>query len=804
VPTATPAPPDDSWQKVQQAGVLRVGTTADYPPFEYYNDNLVLDGFDIALIQKVGEKLGLKVELSNFAFDTLPVAVSIGQVDVAIGALSVTPERQVIADFSNVYYASSDAVLSRPEADPQKIKDPNALAAVRLGVQVNSVYQTYAQQELVDAGLMPKQNLIVYIDNSQAVNDLKAKRLDAVWLDLKPAQEFANAGGVKILIQDMNQQLYAIGMQKGAEALRGKINDALTQLQNDGTLANLQVEYLGARPEDVVTPQPLPTTTPQPTPVPAECLHNAQWVASSTDKNSSPVLSPGQPFTKVWRMRNNGSCTWKSGYSMAYSYGNVAAAQMGGQPILVTRDVKPGETYDFEVILVAPAVPGTYQGFWNVRSSINIAFGETAWVNITVAGKATSTPKPTQTPVPDIDFEAHPTTITEGQSVLFEWDTDNVKEVYFYHDGQNWWEHPVDDDGESTEWPPYSMKYYLYVIQKNDSVTVREILITVNPAAPDLPDIEYLNANPPQVMVNECFSLDWSVKGDVDQVSLLYNNSIILKDAPLVGNYPECPNLIGTRIYTLQATGPGGTSTRQTSVNVQSPPPTSTPVPDLPTNTPVPPTATPTATQPVPQPPVIQNFTMSPNNIEQDQCAMASWSAGGGTTSVQLLMNDGWLLDSTELENSVEVCPPVAAPATVKYTLIAYNNTGQTDSREATVQVDPAPPQNPLANTNWRLLAMQGPGDVPPEIPITAYFGAEGGLNGSGGCNTYNTSYIAQDQAITIYPPSSTGTLCGDPADSLEQAYLGLLPQAANFEIQGGQLIITNNGGAEILRYNSN
>ena len=48
---------------------------------------------------------------------------------------------------------------------------------------------------------------------------------------------------------------------------------------------------------------------------------------------------------------------------------------------------------------------------------------------------------------------------------------------------------------------------------------------------------------------------------------------------------------------------------------------------------------------------------------------------------------------------------------------------------------------------------------------------------------------------------SPTGALCGDPADSVEQTYLGLLPQAANFEISGNQLILRNGGGQEILRY---
>jgi len=75
-------------------------------------------------------------------------------------------------------------------------------------------------------------------------------------------------------------------------------------------------------------------------------------------------------------------------------------------------------------------------------------------------------------------------------------------------------------------------------------------------------------------------------------------------------------------------------------------------------------------------------------------------------------------------------------------------------------------------------------------------------LNGSGGCNPYNTSYVVGGQAITIYPPNPAGAaLCGDPADTIEQTYLGLLPQAANFEISGGQLIIRGNQGQEILRY---
>ena len=158
VPTQPPAAADKSWDTVQQAGVLRVGTSADYVPYEYYNDKFQLDGFDIALIKAIGEKLGVKVNLNDYAFDGLPGTVALGQADVAIAALSVTPERQAIADFSNVYFAGSDAVLARPEADASKIKDTAALATVRLGVQDKSVYETMAQDQLINTGILPKEN----------------------------------------------------------------------------------------------------------------------------------------------------------------------------------------------------------------------------------------------------------------------------------------------------------------------------------------------------------------------------------------------------------------------------------------------------------------------------------------------------------------------------------------------------------------------------------------------------------------------------------------------------------------------
>ena len=681
-PAQPPATGDNSWARVQQAGVLRVGTSADYDPYEYYNDKFQLDGFDIALIKAIGEKLGVKVDLNDYAFDGLPGVVALDQADVAIAALSVTAERQAIADFSNVYFAGSDGVLARPDADAGKIKDTAALAAVRLGVQDKSVYETMAQDQLINTGIMPKENLFVYSDITRAVSDLKARRIDAVWLDRRPAEAWASDGSVKVIAQDLNQQLFAVAMKKGSTALRDKINEALITLQNDGTVAQLVQQYLNTRPEDIIPPpQVLPTPAPsQPTPVPPACIDGATGVAdlSFDDKNMTapPVLNPGQPFTKGWRIRNSGTCDWQIGYALSYVSGNTPAAQMGGQPIPLTRIVKPGETFDFNANLIAPIAPGTYQGFWQMQNLARQHFGETVWVGITVPGAPTPTPAPTQTPVPGISFTANPTTITAGESVLFQWSTSNVQAVFFYRDGQDWQNHGVAGVGQSTEFPPQTMNYYLRVVLQNNEVQIRTITISVNPAA-GAPVINSFSASPASILVNQCVNVSWSVSGQVNRVTLLINNSPVWDYAPVSGTHQDCPTTIGTRVYQLQAFGSGGTAAQQTSVNVQS--------------NPQPPAPTATSSVPVPQPPAINGLTLSPVAIAPGGCTIVAWTTGGGTTRVQLLRDNAIIWDNAPLNSSVQDCPPIPAgqplPFAMVYTLYAFNNAGQQTARTVNLTV---------------------------------------------------------------------------------------------------------------------
>ncbi len=682
VPTkAQPGQPaDDSWTRVQQAGKLIVGTSADYAPFESYNAQYQIDGFDIALIKEIARQLGVTIELNDFAFDGLGSALQIGQIDTAISAISVTPERQAVVDFSNVYYASTDALLVKADST-LSAQTPNLLTTTRLGVQQGTVYEDYAQTRLVDTGKMPQKNLQVYQDMNQAIGDLKAGRIEAVWFGLLPAQEYVASGGVKIAAQGLNQQLYGIAMKKGATTLQAKINEALAILQNNGTMAKLAQQYLKATPDEAQKPPVQPTPAPPvATPAPPACVDGSAWVAdlSYDDQNMTnpPVMQPGQPFTKGWRLRNVGTCPWTTVFKLAFSYGNVPAAQMGGQPVPVTRNVNPGETFDFYVNLIAPVAPGTYQGFWNMRNAANAKFGETVWVGVTVPGAPTPTPAPTQTPSPNIVFTADPTSITAGQSVLFTWSTSNVKAVYFYHDGQNWEDHGVPGVGQSVEYPPYTMNYYLRVVNPDNSVTVKTRTITVNQPV-GAPVINQFSVDPPSVTVGQCVGILWQVSGQVSMVNLIINGVTVWPNAPVSGSYQDCPAGAGQSTYQLQAQGPGGSTQQQVTVNVSAPPPQ-------------PPTATPVPSSPAP---VINGFTISPDTVSPGGCVILSWTTGGGTTSVDLLRDNQLIFDNAPLNSSVQDCPQIPAdaalPISIVYMLQAYNSAGQSVSQSLSLVVQP-------------------------------------------------------------------------------------------------------------------
>jgi len=610
-----PTDPTADWTRVRTSGKLKVGSAIDYPPFSYYNPDFTVDGFDIALIREVGKRLGVQVEISDFAFDGLLDAVNLDQLDVAIAAISITPERQNEVEFSQVYYVGEDAILGAADSTAS-VSAVGDLAGKKVGVQNGTTYANWLRDSLVTTGQTPAGDLLLYSQMNTAINDLKDKKIDFVVLGQLPAETFAKAGGVKVVGQNINRQQFGIATQKGQTELIKQIDGALDSIRADGTFDQLTKKYLQAADSSgelvpTVTPDaqqpPVPTATalPQPTAAPTAvptagptavpaCVDGMAFVndLNYDDNNMTapPIFGPGQSFTKSWRVRNSGNCAWPAGYQLAYSYGNVAGAQMGGSAISIGREVAPGATVDLSVNLVAPTTPGTYQGFWTLRGAGGVAFGQVIWVGITVPGAPTPVPPPTAPPPPagaTINFSTNAGTINAGQPVVLSWNTANVQAVYFYVQGDpNWANNGVAGTDSRTLYPNQSIVYELRVILQDGSTQLRQVLVNVNPVA-GAPVISSFTSNVQgQLSPGQCIVFSWSIQGAVTRVSFFVNGGVAYDGAPVNGTFTHCPNAPGAYTYAIGAAGPGGNSQQQLGFIVKGggpvPPPanaTLTPIP---------------------------------------------------------------------------------------------------------------------------------------------------------------------------------------------------------------------------------
>lgn len=155
-------------------GTLTVGTSAEYAPFEYKDDNGDYQGFDLELIKDIGDKLGLDVEYVNNDFDTLVPGVASGaKYDVSIAAITDTPEREKEVTFSDSYYMDDQAIVTKVDnaditADNYSEKLNNADATII--VQSGSTAEAFAQENF------PKAKIVPYKDATECFSALQSDK----------------------------------------------------------------------------------------------------------------------------------------------------------------------------------------------------------------------------------------------------------------------------------------------------------------------------------------------------------------------------------------------------------------------------------------------------------------------------------------------------------------------------------------------------------------------------------------------------------------------------------------------------
>jgi ABC-type amino acid transport substrate-binding protein len=222
---------------------LTVGSDIPYPPFEQ-GKAPNYEGFDIELMEAIGEKIGRKPEFKDTSFETIFRDVAQGKFDAVISAATITEEREKAVDFSNPYYLSEQAVLVKEGSDVKSLED---LEGKTVAAQQGTTGLELAKEELGDSEIRP------FPEGPDAVNALKAGVVEGVVIDAPVAQNAVEkSGGVEIAEKIPTEEQYGIALAQGETELLDEINKGLEEVMDDGTYKTIYKKWFKLEPPEEI------------------------------------------------------------------------------------------------------------------------------------------------------------------------------------------------------------------------------------------------------------------------------------------------------------------------------------------------------------------------------------------------------------------------------------------------------------------------------------------------------------------------------------------------------------------------
>ncbi|MDY0151920.1 MAG: ABC transporter substrate-binding protein [Candidatus Cloacimonas sp.] len=216
--------------------VLRIGTNAEYPPFESKEGESFV-GVDIDLARRIAQKLDMEFKIIDMDFDTLIPSLGSNKIDLALSAITINDERMALVDFSQPYYVGNQVIIAHPMTK-LKLDKLDDIVKYKVGALNSSTGQKYMIENYIDKKLMPTENLKKYPTNIEAITDMLAGNIDFVIIDDSAAQGYSKMKPIGIVQKIETNESYGIAMPKGG-ALNEKINAALQELIDGGEIASI-------------------------------------------------------------------------------------------------------------------------------------------------------------------------------------------------------------------------------------------------------------------------------------------------------------------------------------------------------------------------------------------------------------------------------------------------------------------------------------------------------------------------------------------------------------------------------------
>lgn len=225
------------------AETLEVGAYPANPPWENKKEDGSFEGFEVDLVNEIGKRIGADINIQDLGFQALFAATSSGRIDMAISSITITDERLQNQSFTQGYYDSDLALATAKDSDVKSLAD---LKGKPVGVLSTSTGETWVKANTEKYGFGEMKG---YNAQQDLLLDTQAGRVAGAISDIAGLQfSFMQMPTMHVVERIKQSDRYGIMMQKGSPNLQ-RVNDAITAMKEDGTLAALHKKWLGADPD---------------------------------------------------------------------------------------------------------------------------------------------------------------------------------------------------------------------------------------------------------------------------------------------------------------------------------------------------------------------------------------------------------------------------------------------------------------------------------------------------------------------------------------------------------------------------
>lgn len=240
-PAPASAPPAASDSAAAPKISIKVGTNAEYRPFEYVDENNQIIGFDVDLMNALAAEAGIEFEFVNTKWDGIFVALANGEFDAVISAVTITDERKQSVDFTDPYFNAGQVIAVL--ADNETITGLDSLTdAVKVGVQLGTTADIFLTDNT------PAQ-IQRFDELPLALQAMGNRDVDAVVAELPVLGDYLKANPAlngKIVGEPFTDELFGIAVNKGKPEVRDALNTALAAIKGNGVYDQIYSKWFGA------------------------------------------------------------------------------------------------------------------------------------------------------------------------------------------------------------------------------------------------------------------------------------------------------------------------------------------------------------------------------------------------------------------------------------------------------------------------------------------------------------------------------------------------------------------------------